>query len=416
LPVYKYSMNLNNQTTKISKNYEENLVLLNFIGNMIANKSTYNDFILRIYLRQYFSLLKRGNIDLKFRATSNTYKWLINQKYYSRPEIIIALLLTAIKPKIRLIREAHSENNVVYLHGGLGNQLFQISELLEQKAFDGFEIIGDYSNIFEKYELICPTNYPIPYNHNLSSRISRIVYRKAINFLLRLNYFSNLKSYKVNRLMQQVEKTYRLILEKTVFKGFIIVSDNRTLMINNKNRDKRLLFIGYFQFNKNQLTDRTIDYLKRLLKHDHSIEIAEYREIAKRDLPLVVHVRAGDYRQIKNFDVVGSEYYLKAINRVNNAFNFGKIWLFSNDLMFAMNLLPSDLSGQILQVQPKPRNDFLDFQLMRLGRGFVIPNSTFSWWAALLSENAEPIVTVPRNWFRYQKNPEGLIPDNWIVI
>jgi hypothetical protein len=53
---------------------------------------------------------------------------------------------------------------------------------------------------------------------------------------------------------------------------------------------------------------------------------------------------------------------------------------------------------------------------MRLGEAFVIPNSTFSWWAARLSESEQPPVAVPRKWFEFQENPIDLFPEEWLRI
>jgi hypothetical protein len=47
----------------------------------------------------------------------------------------------------------------------------------------------------------------------------------------------------------------------------------------------------------------------------------------------------------------------------------------------------------------------------------VIANSSFSWWAAWLSENPEKIVIAPQKWFNeFDADTSDLIPERWIRI
>jgi hypothetical protein len=176
------------------------------------------------------------------------------------------------------------------------------------------------------------------------------------------------------------------------------------------------LFIGYFQFKKNNLSASTISYLKGLLEFDAKIGMVDFRGLSNENCPLIIHVRLGDYKEFENLDVVDDNYFRKAIEVVNPIFEYRKVWLFSNDPVRALKLLPDYLIEKTVVMEDISSNDLDKFQLMRLGQAYIIPNSTFSWWAVRLCENSEPIVIAPRRWFKSQKNPRDLIPNEWILI
>ncbi|MEO1625909.1 MAG: alpha-1,2-fucosyltransferase, partial [Bacteroidota bacterium] len=54
-------------------------------------------------------------------------------------------------------------------------------------------------------------------------------------------------------------------------------------------------------------------------------------------------------------------------------------------------------------------------QLMSACRHFIIPNSSYAWWAIWLNTHADKKVIAPRRWFN---DPEidttDLVPDHWI--
>ena len=55
-------------------------------------------------------------------------------------------------------------------------------------------------------------------------------------------------------------------------------------------------------------------------------------------------------------------------------------------------------------------------QAMRLGHGYVVANSSFSWWAAFLSFNGASEVVAPSPWFKGMDDPKDLIPPNWSQV
>ena len=47
---------------------------------------------------------------------------------------------------------------------------------------------------------------------------------------------------------------------------------------------------------------------------------------------------------------------------------------------------------------------------------FILANSSFSWWAAYLSNNVNKLVVAPAKWFNVNIDTSDLIPKEWIRI
>jgi hypothetical protein len=93
---------------------------------------------------------------------------------------------------------------------------------------------------------------------------------------------------------------------------------------------------------------------------------------------------------------------------------YDSIWLFSDEPNEALKLMSFELRGIIHVVQDFRDSPSKTLEIMRCGSGYVIGNSSFSWWAAFLSNSHTPTVIAPNTWFQGLPEPRMLIPENWI--
>lgn len=135
---------------------------------------------------------------------------------------------------------------------------------------------------------------------------------------------------------------------------------------------------------------------------------------------VAVHFRRGDYVTDSTTNTVhgvcSDEYYFAALNYFKNYNSNLQVFIFSDDIEFIKNKL-IDCKEYIFV--DKLTNHIEEFELMKRCNHFVISNSTFSWWAAWLSNSSNKKVIAPKLWFRdetLQNKSNDLIPVDWIRI
>jgi hypothetical protein len=185
---------------------------------------------------------------------------------------------------------------------------------------------------------------------------------------------------------------------------------------NLKSSPSNSLLIGYFQTYKWASGESTLDSLKSMRPVKNNEELDKYRKIAEIESPLAVHVRLGDYRNETTFGLLSNEYYRLAIHSQLKTESYSEIWLFSDELESATSVLPKDLDIPVRLIPMVNNSSAATLEVMRLCKGYVIANSTFSWWGAFLSYTNNAIVFAPHPWFNGINDPRDLIPPHWNLV
>lgn len=130
-----------------------------------------------------------------------------------------------------------------------------------------------------------------------------------------------------------------------------------------------------------------------------------------------LHIRRGDYLLpiYKQLQVCDINYYTKAIQQAKNLLRYPKFYVFStghNDIKWIKTHYHFDADIQYVDLD---NPDYEEFRLMSLCKHFIISNSTFSWWAAVLSqETAEKRVWCPKTWLK--DSSVNMALDSWITL
>jgi hypothetical protein len=276
-------------------------------------------------------------------------------------------------------------NVIVKLMGGLGNQMFQYA-------------IGKKISLEYNKKLILDKTFLLRKDFNITHR----------DF--------DLDIFNINN---------------EIVENFVVTNDYKVLeepfnmpnMLNNIKSigsEENIYVSGFFQkeyyFNDIRtqiLKDFEIsiqdDYIKKL-----ESDILESNSIC-------INVRRCDYvtnQNTNNFHGFhGVEYINNSISEITKKIKNPKFYIFSDDIDWCINNLKISYPHFFVNHTYKGNKFSSYLKLMSSCKNFIIPNSTFAWWAAWLNQNEEKIVYVPKNWFNINyMNTDGLIPLKWNKI
>lgn len=218
------------------------------------------------------------------------------------------------------------------LTGGLGNQLFQLAAGLNLARNGELTLVTELGaprttkdGRVELLALSLPKDVKI-YN---AKRANWIV-KKTAGFMLRYGFAPT-----------QIEKSGVFVffsqlfanIIMTIYFGFkVTVLPASDVGFSHINIAKeKVLLLGYFQSYKWAKNPQTLRQLKSIAFHLESEEINQYVKDAETELPLIVHVRLGDYLTEKNFGIPSKDYYKRGISKLLSTEKYKSLWIFSDD-------------------------------------------------------------------------------------
>lgn len=307
--------------------------------------------------------------------------------------------------------------SAVQCQGGLGNQLFQLSLALYVNQGKAVEL--DFVMKDSKDELKIQNgldSYVLPSSTGIRTyKSTHFLTNKGLNFATRLSTYST-KSGKYRALIfmkRAIVSTYNLV---NFTKRDLFVNDGTGYSKFVHSDSKPRKYIGYFQSYRWMENPIVRKQLMNLELKQKSKWVEQYIGYAQKEIPLVVHVRLGDYLHEEKIGIPTTDFYKNGIDLLWNQGKFTTIWIFTNDETKARLLLGEIKAKKTRWITDNQENAAHNLEVMRLGHGYVISNSTFSWWGAFLSRNPNSPVVAPKKWFIGMEDPLDLCPPSWIRI
>lgn len=113
------------------------------------------------------------------------------------------------------------------------------------------------------------------------------------------------------------------------------------------------------------------------------------------------------------YNVCTKEYYESAIQTLKNILVKPTFIIFSDDIEWAKTAI--DYSDCSCEFEASNNPVWEKLRLMYSCKHFIIPNSTFAWWAQYLGQSKDKIVVSPSKWFN-NSYMSPLIEPSWIHI
>ncbi len=172
--------------------------------------------------------------------------------------------------------------------------------------------------------------------------------------------------------------------------------------------------VGYYQ------TPKYFNHIKDEIRSDFTFrpEILEPCKEMMEEMvePVALHIRRGDFiTNVENHYNQDLEYYEEALTKFEKN---RQVIIFSDDTEWCNK---QKLFAPDRFLIAEGNSPYVDMCLMTMCSGFIIANSTFSWWPAWLSEAEDKKVVYPKQWFGvtgYTKDHDvtDLFPRRWIKL
>jgi hypothetical protein len=311
--------------------------------------------------------------------------------------------------------EGWEESSVeILLHGGFGNQLFQLMYVLgkypDKKIILDAQVLRPRLNqrgVPELSELKLPLQVEIKFGKR--SLFKKIFNLGAIIRKLALTQLNTIESQRKGIEGVAREVALQLLLSLYLWK-WVTCDLEGVKVVDSKN----VVVVGYFQNNVNY-AELGVQKIKAILRGSEIHEkFRDEKSVCQGENVLGVHVRKGDYAGSPNFGILHFEYYKNALKALEDKTKFQKVWIFAEEASYAddiVELFEKNYSVEVL-TRNQTGSELTTLLKMSKCNSFIMANSTFSWWGGSLIIDQTNVVA-PSPWFYMNAHFEPVLSSTW---
>jgi hypothetical protein len=289
---------------------------------------------------------------------------------------------------------------ILKLQGGMGNQMFQYAIGRRLAIDNNIELKFDRTFLDDK----TPRPGYVVRDYDLS------IFNVNVNFATAEEIFSY-KTRFHNPLIERISN--KLIGRKSTY----ILEEGLNYNVKYLALQDNCYLEGYFQSESYFETIKDIIKSEFTLKNDPSPFVAELENEIKNSTSVCVNVRRADFVTNSFHGTCDAAYYKRAEAFILEKVKNPTIYVFSDDLEWCKENLKFESPYKFVE-HTYAGTKFQDYlRLMSACRHFILPNSSFAWWAAYLSKYEDKIVTVPPRWLSDPNfDIRSIILKDWNIV
>lgn len=140
-------------------------------------------------------------------------------------------------------------------------------------------------------------------------------------------------------------------------------------------------------------------------------------ESIRKSEAVCVNVRRKEFVNNPYHGAMDIDYYMRAEKKIRESVKDPCLYIFSDDITWCEENLHFQSPAVFVPLIYAGEKYQDIFRMMITCRHFIIPNSSFGWWAAWLSEHENKQVIAPSKWFANgPKDTQDLLPKGWIRL
>lgn len=257
------------------------------------------------------------------------------------------------------------------------------------------------------------------YNKKLIIDLTKL---NQINFLSRIGFKRDLRrEYELDKIgfIHPITKLSLIEFSRKIKnlrnRSFLIADYRKShFELGEVNSSQNIYSVGWGNFN---LVKEVLPEMRAKLFANFQItsKFAEMIKLVQEKNSVAVHVRRTDFLDPKISDysigICSDTYYKNAISFITEKIENPFFIFFSDDIEYVKNNMKTENCYFV-----EGNSGFEDFYLMYLCKHFILANSTFSFWAAVLNNSIQKTVCVPEYWYNSPLRQAEFIPAEWKKI